>query len=124
MIRRLPVIVLLAVLSLATAAWAADVQGLTWDELKQVQATERAELLKAQTDQLQMLVDREKDEMEAMRKNGFTGPVDIDNLAKKHAEERKDLARVNSEERATLAKTHAEERKAFLAAQQETKKSR
>jgi hypothetical protein len=108
---------LVGLIGLTAGAATPERTRLTWDELKTVQATERTEMIKAQSEQLQKLIEEQKVEFQAAREASTYDNVNLNNLADKHSEERKEITKTFAEERVALAKTHADERKAFVAAQ-------
>ena len=87
---------------------------LTWKALMVVQATERAQMKQAQSEQLQKLVEVQKEEFQTMAGNAIASGVQLAVLANKNSDERKEIAKIFAEERAALAKTHADERKAWF----------
>jgi hypothetical protein len=112
-------VALVSLIGLTAGAATLERAGLTWDELKLVQATERTEMATAQSEQLGKLVEVQEKEVVAM--SGLypsTSALNMENLAKTHADERKEIAKTFAEERVAVAKTHADERKAFLAGQE------
>src|SRR5438093_1380443 len=91
--KTLLVSVLLGLIGLTTGAAVPEHSGLTWDELKAVQATERTEMMKAQSEQLQKLIEEQKAEFQAAKEASAWDNVNLDNLADKHSEERKEITK-------------------------------
>lgn len=108
----------LAMLLLAATATQAKAQGspqraISWEELKRVQADERAQLENMQKETLRQILEVQKEQLTAMRGETTANANDLLQLSNKFKEERVEIARVHSDERAKLAATHAQERKEF-----------
>src|SRR5690349_11732061 len=82
---------------------------LTWDELKRVQAEERAHVQSAQKEMLDKLIEAQRDEMKLLSSTTPT-PSQVQQFAQEQAKERLELAKTHAEERSKLAATHAQER--------------
>jgi septal ring factor EnvC (AmiA/AmiB activator) len=117
-LKTLTLVALFGLIGLTAGAAAPERSGFTWDELKAVQATERAETMKAQSEQLQELLERQDKEtmpQPQLATDYVTCVQAIKELHQQKADERKEIAKTFAEERVALAKTHAQEREAFLA---------
>lgn len=119
---KLSCVLTLALFLLAVTATQAKAQGspqraISWEELKRVQADERAQLENMQKETLRQILEVQKEQLTAMRSATTANANDLLLLSDKFKEERVEIARVHSEERAKLAATHAQERKEFQQAQ-------
>ena len=111
----LPLFLILTV-TLAVSAQDNPPRLLNWEEVKKVQAEERAHMEMSQKQMLEKLMEGQLNEAKLL---SSTTPVpnDVKELTLQHSKERLDLARIHSEERSKLATTHADERKAVLQSQ-------
>jgi hypothetical protein len=115
---KLSSVLTLALFLVAATATQANAQGspqraISWEELKRVQADERAQLENMQKETLRQILEVQKEQLTAMKSETTANANDLLLLSDKFKEERVELARVHSEERAKLAATHAQERKEF-----------